>query len=418
MKSKDMTRGVIALLAIVGGGASAQYFSLDSNPSIPVFEPPFPPFWSAEDPYGIGTPPTFAGIGGPSPTLTIGLTDGDILGPFALAGPHVVPPNGFYLNAMSPDRSPIGPNQMPTIFLDFSVDRATTGLPGSALFGETVPFGPLGVQQSGDIYTHVPGSAHPGLFVGTLTPGVLPPVPTFGGVLATAGFGGTNAMKFDESALGLTVAGAPGILIPPGVPAPAPPVPFGHDNVDAYSNTPLDVTGDLINDVEYFFSVPPAEALAVGVSSGDLFDVAPGAGGTVPIPYAPAPASGLDFFGFTSDDVDALIVWDNGLPGGPAFGGPGAEAGIDYALFSLSEGSATLAALAATGLPINGGTIFFTDFTGSFGVYLFDFDLGIDPGAAGFWGLPYANVDAMDIIPAPSAIALLALAGATRRRRA
>ncbi len=422
MRDQTRCRAIAWTCALAAGTAAhAQFFSLDDNPSIPFAGPPVPPFWSAEDPYGIGTPPVAAlGIGGPSPSLAFGYIDGMILGPAVPGPPHLVPPNGTYLNAVSPNRRPIGPDRAPKIALDFSVDRGTQGLPGSALFGETVGLGagPLGVQQSGDIYRSTLSFTHPGFFAGTLAPGILPPVPTFGGVLPTAGIGGSNSLIFDESVLGLTVAGAPGLLTPPGVIAPAPPFPLLHDNVDAYSNTAMDTTGDAITDVEFFFAIAPAESVLVGLSPSDIFDVGAGAPGSPGVPYAPAPASGMDSFGTFSDDIDALVVWDHGAIGGPGFGGPGAEPVRDYALFSLGEGSATLGALIAAGVPVNGSTIFFTDFTGAFAIYALDIDIGVDPFAAGFFA-PYANVDALDIVPAPPTlglVALLGLAGARRRR--
>jgi len=411
----------VLALAGIAASAQAQWFSLDDNPTGPATAPPVPGLWSAEDPYGVLTPPTaIFGLGGPSTSLLLGYIDGDVLGPVVPGPPHLVPPNGFYLDGMSPNRRNV---QGPQIQLDFSVDRGTMGTPGSALFGETVALGaPFSVQQAGDIYRSTAAFIHPGAFAGTLTPGILGAVPTFGGILPTAGLGGSNFMMLDESAMGLTVAGVPGVLTPPGVPAPAPPLPLLHDNIDAYSNTPIDTTGDFINDVEYFFSIAPAETVLVGgiLSASDIFDVAPGAGGSPAVPYAPSVAAGMDFFGFSSDDIDALVVWDNNLQGGPGFGGPGAEPVLDYALFSLSEGSVTLAALSAAGIPVNGATVFFTDFTGAFGIYAFDLDIGVDPTAAGIYqGLNYANVDALDVfvIPAPSSLALLAIGALACTRR-
>ena len=35
-------------------------------------------------------------------------------------------------------------------------------------------------------------------------------------------------------------------------------------------------------------------------------------------------------------------MYDNNIAGGPAFGGPGGEPGIDFALFSLAPGSVSL----------------------------------------------------------------------------
>jgi len=369
---------------------------------------------TAEDPYLLGLPATVAGFTAPSPSMfAFGYFPGLPLGPVIGPGvpPHLVPPNGDFINALSNDKELIDPGIAPMIFLEFTVDRATTGLAGTPLSVEAGFF-----QQPGDVYTSTAAFAHPGFFPGTLVPGIVPAVPTFGGILPTAGIGGGNVLTFDESVFGMTAVGIPGVLTPPGVPTP-PTAPGMKDNMNAWNNTPIDVTGDLINDVDYFFSVPPIQGFITGVSPGDIFDVAAGGGATVPIPYAPAFAAGLDSFGFQTDDLDALILWDNGIPLGPAWGGPGGEAFIDYALFSLAPGSATLFALLAAGLPVDPATIFFTDFSGAFGIYAFGTDLGILP--VDMFGAPFANVDGIDFraIPAPGTLAALGLAALLARRR-
>ncbi|MCB9845873.1 MAG: hypothetical protein H6811_07820 [Phycisphaeraceae bacterium] len=378
--------------------ASGQVFLLDDLPN------------TAEDPFGLLLPAAGAGFTAPSPSMgAFGYFPGLPLGPVIGPGvpPHLVPPNGTFINAISDDKER---DIFPTIRLQFTVDRATSGLAGTPLAIESGFF-----QAPGDVYTSTAAFTHPIAFLGTLTPGIIGAVPTFGGVLPTAGGGGANVLSFDESVFGMTAIGAPGGLTPPGVPTP-PTLPGVKDNMNAWNNRPIDITGDMINDMDYFFSVAPAEALVIGVSSADIFDVAAGAGGTVPTPYAPAFTAGLDFFGHTTDDIDALILFDAGLPLGPAWGGPGGEPAIDYALFSLGPGSATLSFLAAAGLPVDPATVFFTDFTGSFGIYAYGTDLGIDP-AGMFPG--FANIDGLDFVPAPGTLSLLALAGiAARRRRA
>ena len=188
---------------------------------------------------------------------------------------------------------------------------------------------------------------------------------------------------------------------------PAPPIaPGEHDNIDAYNVLPdpnLDIDGDLITDHDYFFSVPPAQAFLAGVSAADIFAVPKGAPAGGIFPWAPAAFLGLDSLGFPPnpqieqfDEVDGLVVWDFGVVGDPdnPNGGQRAEPGRDYALFSLSERSASLDAIRAAGLPVDGSTIFFTDFTGAFAVYLF----GSQVGVADIAGADRAgNIDALEI---------------------
>jgi hypothetical protein len=377
------------------GSAMAQpgQYSLDDNPSMPIVGAPIPPFQSAEDPYGFGLPATLAGVVGPSPSLSFGYIDGDILlGPVGPGlPPHVAAPSP-YLDALSGDHVLVTPAVLPRLNLQFSVDRATTGLPGTALFAENMVN-----QHPGDIYSSTASFTHPQAFKGTLAP-IGAPVPTFAGVLPTAGGGGSNLLVLDESAFGLTPGLGTGITVPAGFPSP-PITPGSHDNVDAYNlvQGKLDIDGDMVNDVPYFHSEPPV----ITATPGDIYKVMPGGASGV---YAGAGMLGLDALGVGTDDVDALIMWDSA-------GGP------DFALFSLSPGSASLASLAGGAPGIDAATIFFTDFSGLFAVYAFGSDLGID--AQGPLSLnEFANVDALAIVPAPSSLALLGIgAGLLARRR-
>jgi hypothetical protein len=92
------------------------------------------------------------------------------------------------------------------------------------------------------------------------------------------------------------------------------------------------------------------------------------------------------------DNIDSLVVWDLAAPHGPAWNGPGAEPALDFALFTLSPGSASLVAL---GLPAS--TVFFTDFTGAFAVYCLDIDLALDSPLGPEW----SNVDALEVEQLP-----------------
>ncbi|MEO1584152.1 MAG: GC-type dockerin domain-anchored protein [Planctomycetota bacterium] len=394
-----LTRTLSAALTLsIAGAASGQSFSLDDNPSAPLTSAPFAGLSSAEDPFGLFLPAVAAGRIGPSPSLItplVAYTDGDILtftsGPFPVL--DVVPPAGTYLNAMSADHERFDAEVSQEMNIRFSVDRATTGLPGTDLEKQFALN-----QQPGDIYASESLFPNPGVFVGSLGG------PGFAGLLPTAapGVPGFHFLEIDEIDLGL-VAGVP-------TPAsdPAPPIaPGEHDNVDAYNVLPdptLDVDGDAITDHDYFFSVPPASAAVAGVSAADIFAVPTGAPGGPGFPWASAGSMGLDSTGFPPntqielfDDVDGLVVWDFGRVAGPN-GDDGmrrAEPGRDYALFSLSETSASLAAIRSTGLPVDGSTIFFTDFTGAFAVYIFGGQVGVADILTA--DRQFANIDALEI---------------------
>lgn len=389
------------LLGLLAGSASGQSYGLDDNPML------FGGFGAgAEDPFG------FAGFSfAPSPTLVLGgFLDADILSP----GPILqkLTPNGALIDSLSLNH----PRQNKPIQLEFSVDRIT---PGVGALGVQFALG----QAPADIFTTTRTFIAPGAFAGTL----LPVVGTFAGFLPAAVAGApSNTLLHDDGAFFglLTSVGVVG----PAVPVP-PPVPTlagaigSHDNIDSWENGIFDGNGDGLMDGDSYFTIYPDEAAAVGTSPADIFAVAAGDPGAIPVPYAPAPFAGLDFFGgFATDSIDALVMFDSlNLPidlNNPA--APGIVDPIaDYALFSLAPGSASLLALVALGIPVDAADIFFTDFTGLFAVYASTFDIGVIPSPGAF-PMQGSNVDGLDIIPSPASAMLMALglAGvATRRRR-
>jgi len=333
-----------------------------------------------------------------------------VVGPFLdadvlQAGPgvpamHVPSPlvNGFFVNALS-ENSPVFDNR---VSLDFSVDRVSAGLPGTAVNAEFGFF-----QQPGDIYRTTLSFPSASMFVGTLPAGV-----GYVGPLPHVGVGGGNTLVLDESALTLTPGIGPGGLLPAGVPAP-PIFPGTHDNVDSFEWNAFDVTGDMLNDRWMYFSMNPDQALAVGTSAADIYDVAHLGGVTPPVTFAVSGTMGLDIVaGLNSDDVDALVLWDQGQLGGPAWNGPGGQAQTDYALFSLGPGSISLAQWG-----LSAADVFFTDFNGSFALYASALDLGL----VGIPGFDLGdNVDALDVVPIPGAVLLgmlgLSVAGIKLRR--
>ena len=267
------------------------------------------------------------------------------------------------------------------IALSFSVDRFSFGFPPGAVAAEAMLN-----QQPGDVYESTDRYLAPMRFAGTLGGG-----PFAGWLPASMGGLPSNLLRIDDSALGLVCGG---VILPPGVMAP-PIGPGTHDNVDALDLQLLTSwTAGYLNWT--YFTIYADEAAAVGISAADILDIPPGAGGGVAAPpYAPAMAMGLDMVGGpNSDDIDALVVFDNGAPGGPAWGGPGAEPIIDYALFSLAPGSASLMAFG-----VDAADVCFTDFTGAFAVYAPSATLGLMGAPGGFPGTG-DNLDALEI-PCP-----------------
>jgi hypothetical protein len=338
-------------------------------------------------------------------------------------------PNGFYVAAMSGNKAGLAASGGISIL--FSVDRASVGMPGTAVAGEAAL-----AQAPGDIYETTATFVDPGAFAGALVSAGIPAFPSFAGFLPAGPPLGGNALVINQGLPGVGVPGlglftSPFVVVPPGVPAP-PIAPGSHDNVDGFDTAIFDAAGDGLFDADHFFSVYPAEAAAIGfISSADIFVASAGTPGAIPFPFAPAFTLGLDTLGphpFVgtpfSDSVDALVMWDNGIPGL-------LEPGIDYALFSLGTGSMSLAALGGL---INDSDVLFTDFTGLFALYAPAGALGLigDP-AGGFFPrpvlvgptFPIDGLDALDVlavIPEPASLVLAAWAfaavwGLADRRR-
>lgn len=385
-----------AALGVACSFAQAQSFSLDDNPK----RNPFFGFGGgAEDEFGL-TGATLA----PSPSLVIGVPplDGAIYSPkLPMAGPGFLP-NGNFVDAFTTAKTDVHSS----IPLLFSVDRMGQGLPGSALAVEAAAN-----QQPGDIYRTTKTFPNPSTYIP-----FMPNNQLYTGALPSAGVGGpgSNTLLYNQSVFGLTVVGAPGALTPPGVWVP-PAIPGSHDNVDAFDLASFVAGGAPLYGTWSYFSIAPDEAVVVGASAANIWDVQPMAPGAVAAaPYALAPMLGLDSLGPNTDSIDALVMWDLNLMGGPQWGGPGAQPGIDFALFSLSAGSASLAAWG-----LNEGDIFFTTFNGSFGTFAFSTDLGVVPGN----NLPFGpgNIDALEIPEPASAPMAAVMLGAPllwlRRRR-
>ncbi|MBU0676946.1 MAG: PEP-CTERM sorting domain-containing protein [Verrucomicrobia bacterium] len=236
----------------------------------------------------------------------------------------------------------------------FSVDPLSIGSPGSAVFAESG--GAVSGDQSADIYYANPFAS----------PGV-------------------NAQLWDGNGL------------PPGPSALGLVEPFSTpgDDLDAWDMRTVGFAATVFFsiDVTYASGLPP------GFSSADVYASAAtpaydglGFFGT----YAAAGAIGLDLGGASSDEMDALVVYDNG---DGVFGG---GATVDTILFSLAPGSA---AFVTPGSPYFGllpGDILFANSLGAAGLHMSGSMLGL---------LPTDNLNALDteVVPEPASLALLGL---------
>jgi hypothetical protein len=364
-------------------------FAPDGGAAIPIVEGdillPFPP----------GTPP-------PAPLIVL---------PAAFPGLGLpVPPAVPFVevDALSYGIDP-PPTSLQMIDWALSVDEYAVGRPGQpppSVFSE----GAIGfAEASADVY------------LARTRPGPAPP-----SVL------GRNSGIFDGN--GLPPFGAPGInLVEPNPPTPLG-LPDPGDTLDA-----LDMDAPPAHPV--FFSldsafpdlleIPPANtgsAGFIGSVGGDvLLTPAPGP----PALYATAALLGLDFNGTTPDvdDVDALVVWDNGdLVYNPTMGPYSWEAGTDMVLYSVRRGSSIIGLVdVLVGAPIEEGDVLVPVFDPVDGMPQFDgvegdFDPGIfasaeslglatvRSGTALGWGIvnpAYGidvwadDLDALDELPGP-----------------
>jgi hypothetical protein len=379
IKTPALLLGAAALVFAMDN-ASAQSFSLDDNPSGPLTSPLYPGATGigAEDEFGLRPAPQGPPLA-PSPTLgASGGIDATMFMPPAVGSPSYTPAGVGYIDAFSTNKLP--DYELPTqVRLYFSIDRFPDGVAGSAALAQSTAN-----QAASDIFASTAVFTHPSALVGTLPGGS-----GYVGPLFTAGSAptGSNTLFINEPALGLTT--------PPAIPTSG-----SHDNVDAFDFVGhLGVAG---YPIDSYFAVNPDEAAFSGVSAADLFAIIAGGPGALPAAYATATQMGLDLQGLNTDSVDALIMFDANAT--PTSGAQQVEPGIDFALFSLAPGSASL-----TMAGVYENEIFFTDFQGTFGTYTIPGDVGLVPGAIPPPTGPYAghNIDALDLVPEPSAGALV-----------
>jgi hypothetical protein len=318
----------------------------------------------------------------------------------------------------------------------FSVDEFAIGLPGTAVRTE----GALGNQE-----------AAADTFITPPKP-VLPFPPTAPGM---------NYAFTDGD--GVAPSGAPGVgLIEPDPPTVST-LPDPGDNLDAvdFDTTLADRSGPVYISLDSAFadplevaSAPPnyGTAAANGFVGGDVLvgTPAPDPGGPLAI-YAAAASLGLDLNGGDTDDLDALKLWENGIPGYQVSDIPfdWLTGATDMLLFSVRRGSDVIGRLDSIfGQPIEEGDILTTPCpAGSTlpdgticvggptpGIFTAAEWLGlatVRSGTAASWGIinpAYGtdswadDLDALDQkIPVPGTLALLGLGlsgfAALRRRR-
>ncbi len=205
-------------------------------------------------------------------------------------------------------------------------------------------------------------------------PALPPPSPFAGNVARIDGNGLINASGLDYPGVGLVEPNSPFV---PGAASLDP-----GDNVDALDvdTTEVDVDGLIYFSLDSAFAdplePPPAafplpnfgSAVANGFVGGDVLV---SAAGGIPAVFAPAAALGLDLIDvdgdgmpdMDSDDLDALILWENGTlafePSAVPYDWMGGA--TDMLLFSVRRGSAVVGAPDSRyGLPISPGDLLTT----------------------------------------------------------
>jgi hypothetical protein len=298
---------------------------------------------------------------------------------------------------------------------EFAVGRA--GVPGPSVTTEGA-FSPF-PEAAGDIY------------VSNLAPGPMAP------------FAGVNTGLYDGNG-GLTPFAAPGLNLREPTPPTVGNIDVG-DNLDAWDldeSVPVPVQGTVYPKKVYFsldshftdpleapLAINTGSAIANGFVSGDV--LISSVNGNPPTVFAPAAMLGLDQLGPDTDDLDALVLWDDNNDGiyDPTMGPYSWAGGLtDMLLFSVRRGSAVIGQTdSILGLPIEEGDILVPMGTpGALpGIFVPAEALGLatkrtNP-AATFQGFG-DDLDALDVqqvVPEPTSalLLLLGLCGLLSRRR-
>lgn len=309
-------------------------------------------------------------------------------------------PCGIELDALSDGRDPLPTPAGTPLPLPpakrwwFSVDEHAVGIAGPTFLHAAVRTeAPVG-DSCADVFVDV------GLPGGPLPPFAVPPrnAGTFDGNGLTSGSG------FAYFGVGLVEPNFPGATLPePG------------DNLDA-----LDIgmpstfpPGGVFFSLDAGFidpltSKPASNSAALqGFRGADVLRVA--APGTAPVLYASANALGLDLFGVGIDDLDALIVGENGdnvyQPSKTPFAFL-AAGGPDMLMFSVRRGSAVVGAQDSIfGIPIEPGDVLIPPVNGGLspfpGIFIAAENLGLATVRSGTATLFGDDLDALETTDPP-----------------
>lgn len=291
------------------------------------------------------TPAAGAPILGPLASPGI-LATGGTLGIGTYAGCVGHPPFaacGIEVDAVSFGAEPPAQNALGQERWYFSVDEDAVGIPAFGAFPNVTSEGVAGpaLEASADVFADL------GMLPGPLPPFAAP----IGNTAVLDGNGMISATGVKYPGLGLLEPNLSGVPPHPG------------DNLDA-----LDLEGPIAAAGLTYFSLDASfidpktglpnsrTALTNGFVGGDVLASPPGG---PPFVYAPAAALGLDLLGPDTDDLDALVLWENGLAGFQSPVQPYSwAAGTDMLFFSVRRGSAVIGMIdSLLGVPIEEGDI-------------------------------------------------------------
>lgn len=251
------------------------------------------------------------------------------------------------------------------------------------------------------------GESAADVFVNLATaPGPVAPMagPMIGSTAALDGDGQMGPSAFRYRGVGIKEPTLPGPMLPQT-----------GDNLDALMTVSA-TTANLWPQFGVFCSLDAAfvdpwtgiphsgSAAAHGFQPGDVL-VTP-VPSVPPLLYAPAALLGLDFFGAGTDDLDALVICENGVPGYQRSPAPyGWLAGPDMLLFSVRRGSAVIGLPDSIfGLPIAEGDVLVPNVPGGAspfpGIFIAAENLGLSTARMGP-GLRNDELDALELPTQP-----------------
>lgn len=268
----------------------------------------------------------------------------------------------------------------------FSVDEYAIGIPSALPLASVATESPFG-EASADCFTSF------GLTPGPLPPFAIPPA----NIGVVDGDGLVSPSGFLYPGIGIKEPN-----LPTGLPGAHP-----GDDLDALDteNQPgqypvlFSLDGAIVDPITGF----PGSGSAGfhGFSPADvLMTLAPGG---LPFVFAPAPILGLDLAGTGTDDLDALIVWENGTGVYEISPFPyhWNTTQSDMLLFSVRRGSAVIGAPDSMfGMPIEEGDILMPPVVGGLspfpGIFIAAENLGLMTVRSGFPVLHGDDLDAAD----------------------